>query len=389
MRVALARARARHMPAMINRRELLRSAVAVGLLPLARAEGAPRRSRLRDLGLKLGLLEPGRYGAITDVPGVSVGHVTLFSGEPPLVAGKGPIRTGVTAILPRGRLTGEPCRAGTAVLNGNGEMTGVLTVARTGLVTSPVLLTGTANVGIVYQAAYDMLMEATGALRVPPPVVAECWDALGDIRGRHVRAEHVREAVRVAASGAVAEGAVGGGTGMTAYEFKGGIGTSSRVVTSKADSYTVGVIANCNMGLRDQLLLAGIPVGRELRDYPTPQKAPGSSIVMIAATDAPMECRQLERLALRLGLGLARTGATANTSSGDLMLAFSTAPNDSPVLDDDRLGRLYQAAVESAEEAVLNALTMAIDVVGADGNLCPALPLERTVEILRRHGIVR
>jgi D-aminopeptidase len=376
------------MPAILNRRDLLKAAAAAGLFPPKRTAGGDR-ARLRDLGLKLGNLEPGKHGAITDVAGVTVGHATLLSGAPPLVVGKGPVRTGVTAILPRGRLDGAACRAGTAVLNGNGEMTGALTIARTGLLRSPVFLTGTANVGVVYQAAYELLGESGKGVTDLRPVVAECWDALGDIRGRHVRAEHVREAVRVASSGPVAEGAVGGGTGMTAYEFKGGIGTSSRVVTGKSGAFTVGVIANCNMGGREQLLVSGIPVGRELRDYPGPKAAPFSSIVMVAATDAPMEGRQLARLALRLGLGLGRTGATANTSSGDLMLAFSTAPSDGSVLDDERLSSLYQAAVEATEEAVLNALAMAVDVVGADGELCPALPLDRVTAILRRHGMLR
>jgi D-aminopeptidase len=375
------------MPAIINRRELLKAAAAAGLFPLGRAEAVvPPRARLRALGLKLGLLAPGAAGAITDVPGVAVGHATLLSGSPPLVAGVGPIRTGVTAILPRGRLDGAPCRAGTAVLNGNGEMTGVLAVRRTGLLSAPIFLTGTANVGIVHQAAFDLL-HAAGARRVTP-VVAECWDALGDIRGRHVRPEHVADAVRSASSGPVVEGAVGGGTGMTCYEFKGGIGTSSRVTRGKAGSFTVGVLVNCNHGGRDQLLVSGIPVGRELKDYPVPKKAPSSSIVLVAATDAPLEGRQLERLALRLALGLARTGATANTSSGDLMLAFSTAAVDGSVLDDDGLTPLYQAAVEATEEAVLNALAMAVDVVGADGELCPALPLDRVITILRRHRLL-
>jgi D-aminopeptidase len=376
------------MPAILNRREILKAAVAAGLVPLGRAEGAGmRRSRLRDLGLRLGSLAPGTFGAITDVPGVRVGHSTLLSGKPPLVVGVGPIRTGVTAILPRGRLGGDPCRAGAAVLNGNGEMTGVMAIRRTGLLASPVFVTGTANIGIVHQAASELLRGA-GVAGVSP-VVAECWDALGDICGRHLRAEHVNEAVRMAASGPVAEGAVGGGTGMTCYEFKGGIGTSSRVTRGKAGPYTVGVLVNCNHGGREQLLISGIPVGRELRDYPTPKKAPSSSIVLVAATDAPLEGRQLERLALRLALGLARTGATANTSSGDLMLAFSTALHEGPVLDDERLTAIYQAAVEATEEAVLNALAMAVDVVGADGEICPALPLDRVAAILRRHRLMK
>jgi D-aminopeptidase len=381
-------ARAPEMPAILNRRELLKAAAAAGLFPLDRADATvARRSRLRDLGLNLGTLSPGKFGAITDVSGVTVGHATLLSGKSPLVVGVGPIRTGVTAILPRGRLDASPCRAGAAVLNGNGEMTGVMAIRRTGLLASPVFVTGTANIGIVHQAASELLRSA--GVRGVSPVVAECWDALGDIRGRHIRADHVIDAVRTASTGLIAEGAVGGGTGMTCYEFKGGIGTSSRVTTGKSGPYTVGVLVNCNHGGREQLLISGIPVGRELRDYPTPKKAPSSSIVLVAATDAPLEGRQLERLALRLALGLARTGATANTSSGDLMLAFSTAANEGPVLDDERLTPIYQAAVEATEEAVLNALAMAIDVEGADGELCAALPLNRVATILRRHKLMK
>jgi len=367
---------------------MLKAASAAGLFALGRgdANSAPSRRRLRELGLKLGLLQPGPLGAITDVPGVAVGHSTLLSGDPPLVVGKGPIRTGVTTILPRGTLDGAACRAGASILNGNGEMTGVMEIRRTGLLSAPIVLTGTANVGNVFQAATEMLASTNG--RGLPPVVAECWDALGDIRGRHVRASHVAEAVRAATRGAVAEGAVGGGTGMTCYEFKGGIGTSSRVVTMRDEAFTVGVLVNCNHGGRRQLQISGIPIGQELLDYPTPRTASMSSIVLVAATDAPLEPRQLERLALRLALGLARTGSTANTSSGDLMLAFSTAPANAPVLDDERLTALYQGAVEATEEAVLNALAMAVDVVGADGKLCPALPLDRVVELLRRHRLV-
>jgi D-aminopeptidase len=182
---------------------------------------------------------------------------------------------------------------------------------------------------------------------------------------------------------------VGGGTGMTCYDFKGGIGTASRGVAAKDGGYTVGVIVNANHGARRQLTIAGVPVGKLLEDYPGGRRRPSSSIVMVAATDAPLEARQLERLALRLGLGLARTGATANTSSGDLMLAFSTAPVDAKALDDERVTPLYQAAVESAEEAVLNALAMAVDVTAADGRVVPALPLDRVVALLRQHRALR
>jgi D-aminopeptidase len=385
----------------VNRRNLLLSALAAGVAPrLARdgvdapgvdtpVQGGPGgRARIRNIGLSLGRLPVGPLNAITDVTGVAVGHATLLSGEPPLVVGKGPVRTGVTIVRPRPAGDTRPCRAGVAVLNGNGEMTGVLPIRRTGLLASPVCLTGTANIGIVHQALMEILLESDSHVgpALPAPIVAECWDSLGDIRGRHLRAAHVREAFAAAKSGPIAEGAVGGGTGMISYEFKGGIGTSSRALAGRLGGHTVGILINANHGLREQLLVGGIPVGRELGDVASPRRQPSSSIVLVAATDAPLDARQLERLALRLALGLARTGATANTSSGDLMLAFSTAAPEGPVLFDERVTPLYEAAVEAAEEAVLNALTMAVDVVGADGKLCPALPLDRLREILRRHG---
>jgi D-aminopeptidase len=363
---------------------MIGAALAATLVPSSGA--ASPRARLRELGMRPGLLEPGSANAIADVGGVTVGHATLLSGEPPLVVGRGPIRTGVTAVLPRGRVAAPPCRAGAAILNGNGEMTGVMAIRRTGLLAAPVLLTGTANIGIVYDAAVRLAREA--GVGSSSPVVAECWDGIGDVRGRHLRAEHVRQAVASAAPGRPAEGAVGGGTGMTCYGFKGGVGTASRVTAGEGPRYTVGVLVNANHGTRRQLTIAGVPVGVELAEYGGDSERSSSSIVMIAATDAPLAPRQLERVAIRLGLGLARTGATANTTSGDLMLAFSTAPTDASPLADDAMSPLYQAAVEATEEAVLNALAMAVDVVGADGTLVPALPLDRVVAILRRRGAI-
>jgi D-aminopeptidase len=268
-------------------------------------------------------------------------------------------------------------------------MTGVMSIRRTGRLDAPILLTGTGNIGIVYQAALETVFPTRGIDIPPTPVVAECWDALGDIRGRHVTAAHVRDALRSARGGQVAEGGVGGGAGMTSYGFKGGIGTSSRVVEKKHGGFTTGVLVNANHGLREQLLIAGVPIGNLLRQYPVERARPASSIVMIAATDAPLSQRQLQRMALRMAMGLARTGATANTSSGDLMLAFSTAkPGDEP-LDDEAVSPLYEAVVESTEEAVLNALAMGTDVLGIDGKLCPGLPVDRVIGILTRRGVIR
>ncbi len=372
----------------MKRRELLASAAVAAIVPPPRSGG---RKRLRDLGLSLGLLEPGPNNAITDVAGVTVGHTTLVAGDPPLVVGRGPVRTGVTVVLPRGTFDGAPCRAGAAILNGNGEMTGVVAIRRTGSLATPICLTGTGNVGIVHAAVMRMHVARTIAAgdELPSPVVAECWDAIGDIQGRHLREDHVRAAIESAAAGHVSEGSVGGGTGMTCYGFKGGVGTASRRTAKGDGGFSVGVLVNANHGSRRQLTIAGVPVGVELAGFGRERRRPSSSIVMIAATDAPLESRQLERLATRLGLGLARTGATANTSSGDLMLAFSTSGLEEDVLEDEHITPLYQATVEATEEAVLNALAMAEDMIAADGSVVPALPLDAVVRILRRRGALR
>lgn len=364
------------MPALATRRTVLKAALALPFAPIPAG-----RARLRSLGIASGLLPPGPLNAITDVAGVTVGHTTRF--EPPR------IQTGVTAVLPRGTVASAPCSAGAAVLNGNGEMTGIMAVRRTGRLDAPILLTGTANVGIAFDAAVSVAFPTRGEDIPPTPVVAECWDALGDIRGRHLTRDHVVEAIRRASGGPVAEGGVGGGTGMTSYGYKGGIGTSSRVVAREHGGYVVGVIVNANHGTRAQLIVSGVPVGRELGDGgPEPPK-PASSIVMVAATNAPLSPRQLERLALRMAMGLARSGATANTSSGDLMLAFSTAPFGATPLADEAVTPLYQAVVEATDEAVMNALAMAESVVGIDGVRCPALPLDRVVSMVRARGTAR
>lgn len=363
---------------MATRRTVLKAAAA---LALPFPDAPVGRRRLRDLGLRLGLLAPGPLNSITDVAGVTVGQTTVI--DPARKA-----RTGVTVVLPRNTLGSAPCAAGTAVLNGNGEMTGVMAIRRTGLIDVAILLTGTANIGIAFEAALSTIFPTRGIAIPPTPVVAECWDSLGDIRARHLTADHVNAALKSATAGPVAEGGVGGGAGMTSYGFKGGIGTSSRVVGKDHGGFTVGVLVNANHGKREQLTIAGVPVGRELREYPSERPRSASSIVMVAATDAPLSARQLERLALRMAMGLARSGATANTSSGDLMLAFSTAKYGTATLDDERISPLYQAVVEATEEAVLNALALGTDVVGADGTLCPGLPLDRVVALLKARGVL-
>lgn len=369
--------------------------------------GGARRMRVRELGIAPGTMPPGRFNAITDVAGVEVGYTTLIRGEGRLVVGEGPVRTGVTAILPAGKERGDRLLAADFTLNGNGEMTGIGAVRRIGLLDAPILLTNTSSVGMVYDAALGWMAERRpGPMRFgggPEPVVGETWDAfLNDTEGRHVHAEHVRAAIEGASGGPVAEGCVGGGTGMVCYGFKGGTGTSSRVTDGgkKGRPYTVGVLVQANHGRRPQLTVEGVPVGREIPELmPERGEARSKSILVVVATDAPLLPVQLQRLAKRTALGLARTGTLSMHSSGDLALAFSTA-NRLParsvapvaelrVLDDEAITPLYQATIEATEEAVLNALTMATTMTGRDGNRVHALPLDRLVEVMRRYGRIK
>lgn len=360
-----------------------------------------RRRRLRDLGVPTGIFAVGSNNAITDVAGVSVGHTTLTEGQGPLVPGKGPVRTGVTAIIPHGGdIWNERVSAGVYVLNGNGVVTGLDWIKESGFLEGPILLTNTLSVGTAYDAAITWMLERHSQIGIEDdtylPVVGECDDSsLNDIRGRHVKAEHVLSALNGARPGPVAEGAVGAGTGMICYDFKGGIGTSSRVLPVEDGGYTVGVLVNCNHGDRRQLLVNGVPVGRLIpEDQPTEHRE--GSIVIVVATDAPLTSRQLRRLAKRACAGLARTGSVAQNSSGDFVLAFSTGRklprnpetpvNSFPQLDDQRVNPLFEAVVEATEEAILNALFMAETVVGRDGNVAHALPIDRCLEILRAHG---
>jgi D-aminopeptidase len=351
--------------------------------------------RARDLGVPFALGRPGRWNAITDVAGVAVGHTTLIEGES--------VRTGLTAILPRGR--GEeatrPCFGAVFALNGNGEMTGTAWVRESGLVEGPVVLTNTNSVGVVRDAVIRY-----AARRWPPrpggswtfwslPIVAETWDGtLNDIYDPHLRPEHLDSAIDSAASGPVAEGNVGGGTGMVCYGFKGGIGTASRLLPSEGGGYTVGVLVQANHGRRHQLLVAGIPVGEEIADGPQAAGEMGS-ILIVVATDAPLLPHQLERIARRTAMGLARTGSVAGNGSGDLFLAFSTAnprAGDSEgtvslsMLPNDRMDALFEATVGATEEAIVNALVAARTMTGFRRQTVPALPHDRLREILQRHG---
>ena len=363
-------------------------------IPVAGRE-PDRPWRGRDLGIPFDFGRPGPHNAITDVPGVEVGHVTLIEGAS--------VRTGVTAVLPRGRGDEgrQPCFAGYYSLNGNGEMTGIAWLEEAGVLEGPVLITNTNAVGVIRDAVIQYAHQRWGARGGwsdaiwSLPVVAETWDGtLNDIYGGHVKAEHARQAIEAARPGPVTEGAVGGGTGMICYEFKGGIGTSSRVLSEKDGGYTVGVLVQANFGLRHQLRVAGLPVGQELRDHLVFSKETGS-IIIVVATNAPLLPHQMKRLARRAALGLARTGSVAGNGSGDLFIAFSTAPTGEgkgPVtvsmLPNDMAGPLFEATVGATEEAIVNALVAARTMTGKEGRTVHALPHDRLREILQRHGRV-
>jgi D-aminopeptidase len=327
----------------------------------------------------------GQFDAITDVAGVLVGHTTLVSGDGPLRRGVGPVRTGVTVVRPHGgSLAREPLFAGFHVLNGNGEMTGLHWLAESGLLTSAIGLTNTHSVGVVRDELAAIEAEAfpDAGNRWFLPVVAETWDGvLNDIDGGHVRAEHARAAYDSAAGGAVAQGGVGGGTGMICHGFKGGIGTSSRVV----DGYTVGVLVQANHGRRERFQVGGVPVGRLVGPdvVPLPPQPGAGSIVGIVATDAPLLPHQCRRLAQRAALGVARTGGAGEHASGDLFLAFSTANRGIPadlnavpappvytvaVLHNQAITALFDAVIEATEQAIVNAVVAADTMVGRDGN---------------------
>ncbi len=331
--------------------------------------------RARELGIAIGELEPGQANAITDVGGVRVGHTTLIEGAD--------VRTGVTVVVPPLPAFAAPHR-----LNGNGEMTGLEWIREAGLLETPVALTNTHSVGAVHQALIAHRRRDADAPRWSLPVVAETWDGyLNDIDGFHVREEHVFTALDVATGGAVPEGNVGGGTGMICHGFKGGIGTASRLV----DDWTLGVLVQANHGVRRRLAIDGVPVGRELglERIPGPTR-PDGSVIVIVATDAPLLPHQCERVAQRATLGIGRTGGAGETSSGDLVLAFATG-NDLPaetvrMVDEERIDRLFYAAIEATEEAIVNALLGAETMTGRNGVTVHALDHEALLETMRRYG---
>lgn len=400
--------------------------LALALL-LAAATAIPGAAQDRPRGRDLGIPFPGSTGpmnAITDVPGVAVGHVTLVEGEGKLVPGKGPIRTGVTAILPRPRGNWDPVFAATYNQNGNGDMTGINWIKESGFLEGPILLTGTHSVGTVRDAAIQWQLKNGREFIFTYPIVAETFDFLNDANGEHVKAAHAFEALDRAKPGRVEEGAVGGGTGMGCNGFKGGIGTSSRVLRTEQGGYTVGVLVQCNYG--GDLRILGVPIRSEINDLRTctvlpqpltrpwtigipPCSATGrgpsangegdhegrGSIIVVVATNAPLLPHQLERIARRVSLGMGRLGSFAGNSSGDLFLAFSTAnagaanPKGTPslvMLPNDRIDPLFQATIDATEEAVVNAMLAAQTMTGADGIRVFGLPGDRVVAALRKYN---
>lgn len=362
------------------------------------------KPRARELGIPFDG-RPGPLNAITDVEGVWVGHTTLIEGHGRLVVGKGPVRTGVTAVLPRGK-TFDPCFAAWYALNGNGEMTGTTWIEESGFLETPILITNTHSVGVVRDAAVAWQIENHyyNALHDRhfwiTPVVAETYDGLlNDINGFHVKPEHVFTVLNSAAGGPVVEGSVGGGTGMVTHGFKGGIGSSSRVIILGEAVYTVGVLVQSNFGSRPNLAIAGVPVGREIEELqPTLESSPApesGSIIVIVATDAPLLPHQLKRLAARVPAGLSKVGGHGANSSGDIFLAFSTANPGAfsrnihthiTLLPNDLLSPLFDGVVFAVEEAIINALVTAETMTGIDDTTVQALPHEQVQSILARYG---
>jgi D-aminopeptidase len=372
------------------------------------------KARARELGIRIGRIQPGQHNAITDVPGVRVGHTTLIRGDGPLRVGDGPVRTGVTVVVPHdGDVWTEPVFAGAHRLNGNGELTGLEWIREHGMLAGVIGITNTHSVGVVRDAIVQAAAHARGGRDDfwSLPVVGETYDgALNDLNGFHVRPEHVHAALEAASDGPVAEGNVGGGTGMICHEFKGGIGTASRVVRR---GWTVGVLVQANYGARELLRIDGVPVGRGMptSEVPSPwdqldalharATREGGSIIGIVATDAPLLPHQCARLAQRVGMGVARMGSYASHGSGDLFVAFATgnrdlsrrAGEDDPrvtvdleMVVDERINPLMEAVVEATEEAITNALLAADTMTGRDGITAHALDHERLRVVMRQHG---
>ncbi|MEW6320448.1 MAG: P1 family peptidase [Acidobacteriota bacterium] len=371
-----------------------RALIVIACLVLSGSVAAQDRPRARDLGVPFEGT-PGPLNAITDVAGVEIGVTTLIAGDS--------VRTGVTAVLPRGRASNDPVFAGWFSLNGNGEMTGTTWIEEAGFLEGPVLITNTHSVGVVRDAAIEWSVKQGRQLQPwSLPIVAETWDGrLNDINGFHVKPEHVFAALDGARGGRVAEGNVGGGTGMVCYGFKCGNGTSSRVLPDASGGYTVGVFVQANHGAQRLLRVAGVPVGAELATPPAGAQddggpdAPSKSIIIVVATDAPLVPHQLKRLARRASLGLARSGSISADSSGDIFIAFSTAnpgaaaaPATAQVsmLSNQRISAVFEAVVQATDEAIINALVAAETMTGYQGNTVRALPHDRLRDLLRKYG---
>jgi D-aminopeptidase len=396
----------------------------LSLLGLTLAAAAPAQSpakpRARDLGIPIEGT-PGTFDAITDVAGVEVGQTTLVSGSGKLVVGQGPVRTGVTVIHPRGKTSSDPVFGAWFTLNGNGEMTGTTWLQESGILEGPIAITNTHSVGVVRDAILQWQVSRPGMQPWGLPVVAETYDGgLNDINGFHVKPEHVLAALDNAKSGPVTEGAVGGGTGMVCHQFKGGIGTASRKLDASNGGYTVGVLVQCNYGLRPDLRVAGVPVGREISDLmpcsvskdPTlrprlrrcdasatstsgAQDREQGSIIVVVATDAPLLPHQLKRVVTRVAVGVGRMGGYGGNSSGDIFVAFSTAnprtAGDTGVarvemIPNARINPLFYATVQATEEAILNALLGAETMTGADDYRVYALPVDRLKAAMKKYG---
>ena len=391
-------------------REYIRMTVLLVLFLATTSAIDAQRARARDLGIPLDGI-PGDLNAITDVRGVEVGQVTLISGEGKLIVGKGPVRTGVTAILPRGKKY-DPVFAGWYTLNGNGEMTGTTWVEESGFLEGPVMITNTHSVGVVRDAVieweyknniFDPLPDEPNVFWALP-VVAETYDGdLNDINGFHVRKEHVFDALNNAKSGKVDEGSVGGGTGMICHDFKGGTGTSSRKVTVGSKDYTLGVLVQANYGIRRTFTVAGVPVGKEITDLmpeidPLKKDEDRGSIIVIVATDAPLLPHQLKRLARRVPIGISKMGGYAGNSSGDIFIAFSTANPGAAnrvenqlleMIPNEEMSPLFEATSQATEESILNALIAAKDMTGKNNTKVYALPQDRLIEILKKYNRIK
>ncbi len=372
--------------------------------------------RARDLGIPFDGIT-GRLNAITDVAGVEVGHTTLIEGSGKLQKGKGPVRTGVTAIFPNGKKY-TPVFANWHMLNGNGDMTGTHWITESGFLETPVLITNTSSVGTVRDAALAWMDKnlhydtSQHPFWYSYPVVAETYDGvLNDINGFHVKPEHVWQALQNAKAGPVAEGNVGGGTGMICHWFKGGIGTSSRVIDKTEGGYTVGVLVQANYGSRRQLTIAGVPVGKELLDTlqmiikeePLAKNTKNmlsemGSIIVVVATDAPLLPHQLKRLVQRVGLGIGKVGGTGGNGSGDIFIAFSTAnkaafsrtkETNAVLYSNDMINGLFTATIQATEEAIINALVAGKTMKGINDNTVYALPHDEVIRILKKYNRIK